>query len=101
LSDFNVTEAALWSEAEFNDKVAYLESAGMDELAQQARDARERGQSGLDEWQRIEEAAGKLSPDELARVGKGPHLLEGSEDQPQQTADEAPQTESHSEEVSE
>jgi predicted PilT family ATPase len=77
VSDLNVTEAAAWSEDAFNQATEYLESAGMDELAAQARGARDRGQQGLDEWHKIEEAAGKLPADELARVGKGAHLLEG------------------------
>lgn len=73
--DINVTEAALWTEDEFNTIVAYLESARLTVFVEQARSFREKGMDGYDEWQRIEAEAANLPPEELVRVGKGPHLL--------------------------
>lgn len=90
MADLNVTEAALWSEDFFNQTVQWLDDAGLGEYADQARGARSRGEAGLEEWNKIEEAAGHLSGDVLARVGKGPHLLEEGYEAPPPAPEEPP-----------
>ena len=79
MGDINVTQAASWTEDEFNRNVQYFKDSGQDELATQAQEWRDKGEAGMDEWAKIEAVAATMSADDLARVGKGPHLLDKAE----------------------
>lgn len=72
----DVTRAATWSE-DFTAKVLeYLEGVGFDDIADEVRRRRAEGEEGLAQWQEIEAAADALDHKTLAKVGRGPHLLE-------------------------